>query len=90
MSGHIEVACKVPPVSDIKAKNKRGNKPRNRFKPQGKFDVPKNQISHPNQQKRVKPNKKGSKKIWVQKSQIVLVADILNKRVEDFKLVPGQ
>ena len=40
--------------------------------------------------KRVKPNKKGPKKIWVPKSQIVLVADILNKRAEGFKLVPGQ
>ena len=90
VSGHIEVACKAPPVSGIKTQNKRGNKPRNRFKSQGKSDFPKNKFSHPIQQKMVKPNKKGPKKIWVPKSQIVLVADILNKKAEGFKLVPGQ
>ena len=38
----------------------------------------------------MKSNKKGPKRIWVPKSQIVLVADILNKKAEGFKLVPGQ
>ena len=90
VSGHIEVACKAPPVSGIKTQNKRGNRPRNRSKPQGKTDFPKNKFSNPIQQKRVKPNKKGPKKIWVPKSQIVFVADILNRKAEDFKLVPGQ
>ena len=35
-------------------------------------------------------NMKGPKKIWVPKSQIVLVADVLNGKAQDFKLVPGQ
>ena len=41
VSGHIEVACKAPLVSGIKTQNKRGNKSRNRFKPQGKLTFPK-------------------------------------------------
>ena len=39
---------------------------------------------------KVKTNMKGPKKIWVPKSQIIPVADVLNRKAQGFKLVPGQ
>ena len=39
---------------------------------------------------KAKTNMKGPKKIWVPKSQIILVVDFLNGKAQDFKLVPGQ
>ena len=39
---------------------------------------------------KAKTNTKGPKKIWVPKSQIIPVADVLNRKAHGFKLVPGQ
>ena len=39
---------------------------------------------------KAKTNLKGPKKIWVPKTQIILVADVLNRKAQDFKLVPRQ
>ena len=78
--GHIEVACKEPLVSGLKACTNNGNKSHS-----GKTCN-----ARPVQKKRTRPNKKGPKKIWVPKSQIVYVADILNRKAEGFQLVPGQ
>ena len=76
--GHIEVACKGPQVTGLKACS---NSRINYF---GKTCT-----ARPSQKKRTRPNQKGPKKIWVPKSQIVYVAYILNGRAIGFKLVPG-
>ena len=39
---------------------------------------------------KAKTNLKRPKKIWVSKTQIVLVVDVLNGKAQDFKLVLGQ
>ena len=61
--GHIEVACKATPTSNIKTQNGRRNKPRSRHRQQRKQNFSKEKSIHP----RVNHNKKGPKKIWVPK-----------------------
>ena len=38
---------------------------------------------------KARTNLKGPKKIWVPKTQITLIADVLNRKAQGFKLVPG-
>ena len=87
---HIEAACKETLVKGLKTcticDSKKHSSETCSYRSLHEAWVP----MAPARIAKVRTNMRGPKKIWVPKSQIIPVADVLNRKAQGFKLVPGQ